>query len=184
MVIKGQIVGGDYSKLLMRVKSDVEIELGEIVAIEDKNETFLLQVYDLSYASQISSSNLEMISGMKLEDEGEFELLDSANRNYRIAELKPLLTVGKNCRTCKKMPPFFSKVREVQNIDLRFITKPENPLYLGELRSGSKSLGFDLYLPGKKVFSHHMLIAASTGKGKSLDENEEVLIKYENQRNC
>ena len=167
MIVKGQIVAGDYSKLIMRVKSSVDIELGEILAIEDGSETFLLQVYDLSYSSQISSSNLEMISGMNLEDGGNFELMDPKLRNYRIAGLKPLLSVSDSCKTCKRMPPFFAKVREVTKNDLRFITTPENPLYLGELRSGSKSLGFDLFLPGKEVFSHHVLVAASTGKGKS-----------------
>ena len=167
MVIKGQIVAGDYSKLLMRVKSDVEIELGEIVAVDAGKETFLLQVYDLAYSSQISSSNLEMISGMNLEDNGNFELMDPTLRNYRIAGLKPLLSVSDTCKTCKRMPPFFATVRTVTKNDLRFITTPKNPLYLGELRSGSKSLGFDLFLNGKDVFSHHMLVAASTGKGKS-----------------
>tara|TARA_Y100000310_G_scaffold345465_1_gene465286 strand:+ start:4134 stop:5693 length:1560 start_codon:yes stop_codon:yes gene_type:complete len=166
-IIKGQIVAGDYSKLIMRVKSTADIELGEIVAIDAGTETFLLQVYDLSYSSQISNSNLEMISGMKLEDETDFELVDSKMRNYRLAQLKPLLSVSDTCKTCKRMPPFFSKVREVKPIDLRFITTPENPLYFGELRSGSRSLGFDLFLPGKEVFSHHVLVAASTGKGKS-----------------
>lgn len=166
-IIKGQIVAGDYSKLIMRVKSSVDIELGEIVAIEAENETFLLQVYDLSYSSQISNSNLEMISGMRLEDDSDFELVDARMRNYRLAQLKPLLSVSKTCKTTKRIPPFFSKIREVKPTDLRFITKPENPLYFGELRSGSKNLGFDLFLPGRKVFSHHVLLAASTGKGKS-----------------
>jgi uncharacterized protein len=166
-MIKGQIVAGDYSKLLMRVKSDVSVELGEILAVDADSETFLLQVYDLAYSSQISSSNLEMISGMNLEDEGRFELIDPALRNYRIAGLKPLLSVSESCKTCKRMPPFFANVREITKQDLRFITTPDNPLYLGELRSGSKSLDFDLFLDGKEVFSHHVLIAASTGKGKS-----------------
>ncbi len=166
-MIKGQIVAGDYSKLIMRVKSDVSVELGEILAIDANSETFLLQVYDLSYSSQISSSNLEMISGMNLEDDGKFELLDPNQRNYRLAGLKPLLSVSNTCKTCKRMPPFFATVRSVTSHDLRFITTPKNPLYLGELRSGSKSLGFDLFLPGREVFSHHVLVAASTGKGKS-----------------
>ena len=28
-------------------------------------------------------------------------------------------------------------------------------------------MDFDIFLPGKEVFSHHVLIPASTGKGKS-----------------
>ena len=34
-MIKGQIVAGDFSRIIMRVKSDQEVELGELVVIED-----------------------------------------------------------------------------------------------------------------------------------------------------
>ena len=177
-MIKGQVVSGDFSKIVMRIKSDSSIELGELVVIDQGQEKFLLQVYDLLYGSQISQQNLEMVAGMNLE-EGNFNLLDESLRNYQLALLKPVLNISASSKTCKKLPDFFTKVREITKEDLSFITKPEHPLFLGQLRSGSKELDFNVFLPGKDVLSHHVLIPASTGKGKSLDENEEVLIKKE-----
>tara|TARA_Y100000310_G_scaffold324914_1_gene387492 strand:- start:1704 stop:4793 length:3090 start_codon:yes stop_codon:yes gene_type:complete len=175
-MIKGQIVSGDFSKIAMRVKADTTIELGELVVIENPEDKFILQVYDLTYGSQISQQNLEMVAGMNLE-QGDFSIMDKKLRNYQLALLKPILNFAQTTKTCKKLPSFFSKVREITEQDLSFITKPQNPFFLGKLRSGSTQLDFNIYLPGAEVLSHHVLIPASTGKGKSLDENEEVLVK-------
>ena len=165
-MIKGQVVSGDFSKIVMRIKADQEVELGELTVIENNNEKFILQVYDLLYGSQISQQNLEMVSGMNLE-EGSFQIMDENLRNYQLALLKPILNIGNKSKTCKKLPTFFSKVREITKEDLSFITKPKNPLYLGKLRSGSKEMDFNIFLQGRDVLSHHVLIPASTGKGKS-----------------
>ena len=127
---KGQVVSGDFSKIVMRVKSGGEIELGELVVIDNQREKFILQVYDLVYGSQISAQNLEMVAGMNLE-EGDFSVMDEKLRNYQMAFLKPVLNVANGSKTCKKLPAFFSKVREVTSGDLSFITKPSNPLFLG-----------------------------------------------------
>lgn len=165
-MVKGQIVSGDFGKIVMRVKGEEQVELGELVVIEHGEEKFILQVYDLLYGSQISQQNLEMVAGMDLE-EGGFSLFDARLRNYQLALLKPILTVGSDSKMCKKLPLFFAQVREIKKEDLLFITMPKNPLFLGNLRSGSKEMSFDVSLPGKDVLSHHVLIPASTGKGKS-----------------
>ncbi len=163
---KGQVVSGDFSKIVARVKADVSLEMGELVVIDNAPETFILQVYDLLYGSQISPQNLEMVAGMNLE-EGSFNIMDERLRNYQLAFLKPILTLANGSKICKKLPLFFSTIREIQREDLSFITKPLHPLFLGKLRSGSKELDFNIFLPGKEVLSHHVLIPASTGKGKS-----------------
>ncbi len=167
-MIKGQVVSGDFSKIVMRVKSNENVEIGELLILEDKNESILLQVYDLTYGSQISPQNLEMVSGMSLE-EGNYQIMDASLRNYQLAFLKPILNIQKNqsSKTCKKLPTFFTKVRGVHKEDLSFITTPPQPLFLGKLRSGSQEMDLPLFLPGKEVLSHHVLIPASTGKGKS-----------------
>jgi DNA helicase HerA-like ATPase len=67
----------------------------------------------------------------------------------------------------KTLPRFFSTIRHVAEKDLLFLTKPENPVYLGKVRSGSKLLGVDVYVNGEDVFTHHVLIPATTGRGKS-----------------
>ena len=115
--IKGQVISGDFSKIIMRVKHNQEIEIGELVVIEtENNEKFILQVYDLVYASQVSQQNLEMISGLNLEEDSAFQIMDEKLRNYHLAYLKPILRISNNAKTCKTLPNFFSKVREIKKI--------------------------------------------------------------------
>ena len=65
-LIKGQVVAGDFSKIVMRVKSSESVELGELVVIDSVEGKYILQIYDLMYASQLSAQNLEMVAGMNL----------------------------------------------------------------------------------------------------------------------
>ncbi len=167
--MKGQVISGNFGEILIRQKSDKEIELGELLIADTAEGKILLQVADLIYGSQLSQQNLEMISGMKLEENINFEFFDKEQRNYNLAVLKPLIAIknGKG-KLCKVMPKFFSEVREITKDDLKFLTKPMNPLFFGKLRSGSKVLDVDIFLDGKEVFSHHILILGTTGRGKSV----------------
>jgi len=164
--MKGQIIGGDFSKLIARQKSDQELEIGELLVSETEDQKILLQVFDLVHASQISSQNLEMISGMKLEENTQFTVMDADLRNYKLAFLKPLLNLN-NFSLCKSLPKLFSEIREIDMHDLEGLGKPEHALHLGYLRSGSKELDIPIYVDGKEVFAHHILISATTGRGKS-----------------
>ena len=93
-MIKGQVVSGDFGKIVCRVKAGEQVELGELMVIEEKNEKFLLQVYDLVYGSQISAQNLEMVAGMSLEESSGFRMMDESLRNYQLALLKPVLGIS------------------------------------------------------------------------------------------
>jgi len=174
---KGLIISGGFGELLARQKSDETFEIGELLIAEAGTTKTLMQVYDLLYGSQISEQHLELISGMTLEEGTTLDFMDPQLRNYTLAKLKSLITIrkGKNAAqqgadgilTSKSLPGFFSELRDVTNDDLSFLTKPENPLYLGALRSGSKELDVPLFLDGAKAISHHILIPATTGRGKS-----------------
>ncbi|MCB9358938.1 ATP-binding protein [Candidatus Woesearchaeota archaeon] len=165
---KGQIIGGNFDKVLMRQKKGHELEIGELLICQNSSHKILFQVVDLMHSSQVSQSNIEYISGMKLEENTDFELMDENLRYYTIAELKAILSIEKSqTRSNKKLAEFFSKIKEVQKEDIDFLTMPKNPLYIGKLRSGSKVIDADLFLDGKDVLSHHILVAATTGRGKS-----------------
>ncbi len=190
-MILGQVISGKFGEICIRQKSDAHIELGEILVSENKDSKILLQVYDLVYGSQISQQNLELISGLNLEENSDTELFEPNLRNYKLAMLKNLITIKnkgskdnkdgednkedikerKNsineARTAKILPDFFSSVREIKESDLSFLTTPINPLFLGHLRSGSKKLDVPISLQGDLALSHHILIPATTGKGKS-----------------
>ncbi len=165
-MIKGQVISGAFNDILMRVKAGVSIELGELLVIEQGKNKILLQVTNLTYGSQLSQQNLEMVAGMNLEEEN-LEILEEEQRTYQLASLKPMLFLSDQIKMCKMLPPFFSTVRSITAQDLSFMTTPPQPLFLGNIRSGSLTLENQAYLPGKETLSHHVLIAASTGKGKS-----------------
>jgi uncharacterized protein len=166
---KGLIISGSFGELLARQKSSEEFELGELLIAEAPQGKTLMAVYDLLYGSQVSGQNLELISGMALEEDSSFEFMEPQLRNYTLAKLKSLIRIPKAGKhhEAKSLPGFWSELREVTADDLSFITKPKNPLYLGSLRSGSKTLPMPLYLDGEKALAHHILIPATTGRGKS-----------------
>lgn len=181
--IKGQVISGEVGKICVRQKSDQEIEIGELLIAQEPSEAdkkILLQVYDLGYGSQISQQNLELIAGLQLEEPqqrtqpdsqsptSDMQIIDEELKHYKLAFLKTVVTIKNNRPSLTKtLPRVFTSVREVQETDLQFITKPKNPLFLGNLRSGSKELEVPIFLDGQKVLSHHMLIPATTGRGKS-----------------
>ncbi len=168
-LIKGQVISGNFGRIIARQKSGNSIEVGELLIADSNNEKILMQVYDLLYGSQISQQNLELISGMKLEENTQFELFDANLRNYTLAMMKSLVAIkGRNAFVSKSLPQFFSEVRDVNEDDLSFLTRPKNNLFVGMLRSGSKVLNVPIYLDGEKVFSHHILVAGTTGRGKSV----------------
>ncbi|MBR9702700.1 DUF87 domain-containing protein [Candidatus Woesearchaeota archaeon] len=168
--VKGLVLGGRYGEVLARQKSDEPFEIGELLIAEDQNtsQRVLMQVYDLLFGSQVSQQNRELISGMALEEDTEFEFLDPHLRQYTLAVLKEMLLLDdKNPVLAKGLPGFFSQLRAVKAGDFSFLEKPKNPLYIGQLRSGSKVLEVPVKLDGRRVLSHHVLIPATTGRGKS-----------------
>ncbi len=174
MDIVGQIVAGRTAKILVREKSGEKIELGDLLISEEAEGYLILQVSDLSYASQISQSSRELLAGLNLEGFGaELDFLEPELRNYIIAESKAIAYILKKekgkfeVRMPKTLPKFFNSLRQVRKEDLAFLEKPDNPVYLGEVRSGSKILDVGVYLNCEDVFTHHILVPATTGRGKS-----------------
>ncbi len=169
MTIKGQVISGEFGKILIRQKSEKKLELGELLVADSEKSSIILQVFSLLYGSQISQQNRELISGLKLEEDNDLEFLDPNLRNYTLAYIKPLARTGKKgLKLCKSLPSFFSSVRDINKNDLKFMGSPIKPLFIGNLRSGSKNMDVPVNLDGEKVFSHHILIPGTTGRGKSV----------------
>ena len=167
--IKGQIIAGTFGEIIARQKSGSEIELGEILIAENGSKKFFLQVYELQYGSQISQQNLELISGLNLEEDTKLEFMDKNIRNYKIAYLKPLIViVNDSSALAKSIPEIFSPLRSINSEDMQFLIKPKISLFFGNLRSGSRMLDVPIFLDAENVLTHHILISGTTGKGKSV----------------
>lgn len=163
---KGIVISGNFDSVCIRTKSGSGLEVGELLIVENNSEKILLQVFDFVYGSQLSQQNLEMASGLKVEENNDLVFFDSSLRNYTLALVKSLALI-KNDEVfpCKQLPCFFSEVRSILKNDLFFNNK--NPLFFGSLRSGSKVLDVSVNLDGLNVFSHHVLVSGTTGRGKS-----------------
>lgn len=160
----------------MRQRSGSGLELGTLLVApvdETGSEYALLQVFDLLYGSQLEPRVLEMMSGMGLEGYGEgADFMERNLRNYVMARARALVQVrrsgdGYSIRMPKRLPHFFSELRLADASHLRFLEKPKNPVLLGKVRSGSTVIDVDVFLDGSDLFSHHVLIPATTGRGKS-----------------
>lgn len=167
--IVGQVVSGRVGKILLREKSGKRIELGDLLAVEEEGSLLILQVYDLGYGSQVPQPTRELLAGLKLEGYGtELTFLEPKLRNYVMAEVKAIARVEHDKVTIPKtLPRFFSAIRHATEKDLQFLTKPPHPAYLGRVRSGSKTLNVPVYLDGLEAFRHHIVVPATTGRGKS-----------------
>lgn len=162
--IIGQIIDGNFSEIIVRQKSGKEIELGDLFVAESGNEKIILEVFDLVYGSQIGPSYRELISGMQLEGYENLELMDQQIANYTLAKLKALVTLENGiAKTTKRLPQFFSSIRPIAERDIKILS---SGIYVGKLRSGSKQLDVDVFLP-ENALKHHILIPATTGRGKS-----------------
>ena len=147
---KGQIISGEFGKILMRQKSEQDIDLGELLIADSNDKKILMQVYDLIYGSQISQQNLELISGLNLEENTDMDFIDPNLRNYKLALLKSLIAIdGEGARIAKTLPGFFSTVRE-------------------RLRAGNSSPG--IHSPRAPLFVYLYSIFSPTGISSCSDQ--------------
>lgn len=173
---KGQIVGGELTDILIREKNGAGLELGDLLVVGSEKDYTILQVKNTEYSSQASPSTHELLAGMELEGYGtDLEFMEPELKNYIILRAKPLLHVKKSeekeysIKSPKRLPGFFTPIRSIKEEDIEFLKpeKYENSLYLGKVRSGSKILNADVYINAKDALTHHILIPATTGRGKS-----------------
>jgi len=169
MEVVGQVLAGQFGELLVRQKHGEEIEIGGLIAMDSEKGLTIMQVYNLLYGSQLPQSALELISGINLEGRGtNLELMDRELRSYVLAEVRGLVQVrDKKALTPKALPDSFTEVRQIKSEDLEFITRPEKPLYVGRMRSGSKVMDINVNVDAEDVLRHHILVPATTGRGKS-----------------
>ncbi|GEM_PF-2076878 len=184
MEIVSQIVGGQHADILLRQKSGAQLELGELLVAQDNTsaantgDKIILQVFDLQYGSQMQPEALEWASGLQLENVSSEAFAEAHLRNYVLAKVKAVAHIKNGqAKTPKSLPPFFAGLRRIQDEDLAFLENPQKPLFGGHVRSGSRVLEKQVLLDGAEVLPTHVLIAAGTGKGKSLDGEETVLVK-------
>ena len=172
VLVVGQVVGGKFGDIVIRQKSGSNIEIGDLMISEENGSYLILQVFALEYGSQIQDRMQEMMSGVNLEQGvADAQFYEPEFVNYVLARIKPLARIYRengDVKIPKSLPSFFNKLRMITQQDLKFIQRKEDQIFVGYIRSGSKVITeVEVWLPAQDVFSHHMLIPATTGRGKS-----------------
>ena len=170
--VVGQVVGGSFGDIVIRQKTGINLEIGDLMVSEEDGSFLILQVFALEYGSQIQDSMQEMMSGVNLEKGVvDVDFYEPDFVNYVLARIKPLARVFKGDYSVsipKSLPSFFNRLRLISKDDLKFLQKEQGSIFVGYIRSGSKVIkDVEVWLPAEDVFSHHVLIPATTGRGKS-----------------
>lgn len=166
----GKVIGGAVgTKVQIRLKSDAKVNVGDLVTCTDTNkDVFFMKLTNMGISSLIGSQFIEDIAGQKLEHNIDFELFDQKDRFYKLCEAKILKiqSSGKFTQP-RSIPNYFTDVYPVDENNFGFVnSKGEIPI--GSLRLGTCSVSnVKISLPAESLISHHMLVVAATGKGKS-----------------
>ena len=163
--IVGQVVGGEFGDIIIREKSGKNIEIGDLLVSEEEGGMLILQVFSLQYGSQILERMQQMMSGVNMEQgASNAEFYEPEFVNYVLASVRALarVTTSDTVTLPKTLPAFFNKLRLITSNDLKFLTKGENQILLGNVRSGTKVIDAQVWIDAEDVFSHHVLIPATT----------------------
>ena len=165
-MIVGEVIAGSFEGIVAREKDGSNVEVGELL-VSVGDPSLIVQVTGIEYASQLSQQNRELIAGLRLEDEAELNFFDRSLRTYTVLSLKLLAELSDGeVRVAKRLPAMFSVLRRITDEDVSLVVS-QGDLFAGMVRSGSRVLETPLRLDSQAVLSHHVLVAAQTGKGKS-----------------
>ena len=171
MMDVGEVVGGTLDAVIIREAGPESLEAGDLLVWDGKDHSIILQVFGLEHGSQADARTREMMAGMDLDGSGAAtEIYEPGFSEYVLARTRPVVVLrGGRPLKPKKMPPVFGKVRRVAASDLAFLPGPGPDRFLvGRVRSGGSVVeGAELHMDAAEVFSHHVLVPATTGRGKS-----------------
>lgn len=170
MTYVGEVVGGTLDAVIIREAGPDILEAGNLLVWDGRDHGIILQVFGLEHGSQADARTREMMAGMDLGGGAATELYEPGFSDYVLARARPVVMLkGGRPLKPKRMPPVFGKVRRVAAPDLAFLPGPGPGRFLvGHVRSGSSVVeGADLHMDAASVLSHHVLVPATTGRGKS-----------------
>ena len=172
MTDTGRIIWARTGDVIVREADGAGLEAGDLLVCGADDGRLVLQVISLEHGSQSDMRAHERMGGAGLSEERpQTTFYEPGYNDYKLAHAKPLAVVDSAGRLSrpKGIPPVFGTVRRATAGDLSFLPGPGPGLvFLGAVRSGSEVIeGTGLYVDTVDVFSHHILVPAATGRGKS-----------------
>jgi DNA helicase HerA-like ATPase len=144
---------------------DKRVEVGQIFAIQDKNEensrnlTFLARVTDIQHAANYDGNWDTTLKGTQFFDQDQIF-------NRVMAEPLGCVQVGK-FKKARTIPTKFSNVARAEKDEFEFLKQVMGDIEIGYLRNGSRLVEEIPVALRSDVMDHHMGIFATTGMGKS-----------------
>ena len=171
--MRGIVVNGEVSELVLRVPYDRDVQLGEMLVMEDevfKERKYLLRVTNIQYGYEAAEGDwAERAAGsiILMDGKEEYKMYHRERRLYKYVSCAPMLVIeGSEVRGVKTLPSHFSNAREPVAEDYEPIKDRLGDIYVGRLRSGERTLEVEAGIDGKS-FPYHIGIFATTGMGKS-----------------
>ena len=166
----GQTVDGSCDTVTMRQHQDVDLRPGDLLACDTHDGTILLRVRNTETGSQLGERAREMLSGTMMAGPSDVGFYEPEFSYYQLAEAKPVYVISGTERGMpKRVIHAFTPVRRATPEDLEFMGGPgPGRLYLGQVRSGRTTMpGDGLWMDARAAITHHMLVVAPAGRGKS-----------------
>lgn len=175
-----------------RINENVLVERGQLVKVEDKEQKFILRVYDFKPESLLTPAEIAMVS-KKVENGENPALYDKGLRLYDTALSTIIAQIDKHGHVHgpTAVPSIFSIVETLEKRDLQLLHLDTGDLAIGYVRVGHKSSDIIVTLNGEKTIPHHILVCGVTGAGKSnlgkvfaasimaLEENKYSLVLFD-----
>lgn len=159
-----RVYGGNSSNVLAAPSGAAR--LGELFVYRSDSATVLLKVIGFEYVSTIQEQFLAEMSREGVHAEP-LRLTYAGSPTTLVATLKPLGEYdGEGVRTFRGTISPGSELIEATSADLAFLERSSG-LYFGNVRSGNKRLATRVKMDPLRTVSEHILIAATTGRGKS-----------------
>ncbi len=165
----GYVIGSQANNVLIGLNEDSKVSIGDLLIVKEDNRVFLLKIIDLRLESSIPNPFLMQITENieKVEETTEL-FFDRSIRFYKIGIAK-ILSIYEDSKSIppRTIPKFFSEVYTFSK-EYSYLISIEGEAKIGYLRSGIEvEKDIVVKIPLKNLISHHILVSAATGKGKS-----------------
>ena len=164
----GVVVWAEGTTVRFRIAEGFRAERGMLLKVEDGGRRYILRVYDFRPESLLSQAEVAMLS-VKAQRGERVDLYEKELRLYDTALATIVAQVDEDGEASgpTSVPPLFAPVETLERGDLEALRLDTGDIPLGRVRVGHRAGEVEVSLDGGRVIPHHILVAGSTGAGKS-----------------
>ncbi len=163
----GRVVYGSMDHIVIRKDPNANVEIGMIIYAEQDNNYLLYQIYDMKHESLMESRDVESLA-YALDKYKDVEIMDKDMKHYILLYAKPLARIfDDKISNIKSLPKIYSPIYALNEELAEKLLEHFEGVDLGKIRSGNDVLDVKVPIDIREALVHHILITATTGRGKS-----------------